>query len=471
MSLKKLVRLPGTLAFRLTLWYAFIFTLTSLGAFLLFNFLINTGLRERTDQDLLAEVSELSSHLALKGLDVVELDIVQDAESSGVDRMFLRVLSLDGEELVSSNMTSWTNVATNRVALKRLTSGESHVFETLTMPQLPHKVRILYGIIGPDKLVQIGKSLEDDQRFMGAFRERFVVLMAVLMAVGALIGWFMARRAMSGIEEVTRTAVEISAGAIERRVPLKSRGTEIDSLATTFNDMLDRIHGLIHGMREMTDNIAHDLRSPITRIRGVAEMALTSGESMDEYENMAANTVEECDRLLEMIETMLDISELEAGAGNLARAEVDMTRVVEEACELFQPPAEDKGIAVVVEVSTGALVYGDIQRLQRMVANLLDNAIKYTPPAGTVTVSTDGDESRVFVEVKDTGIGIVGEDFSNIFERFYRCDPSRSDAGVGLGLSLVMAIARSHGGDVAVTSSPGKGSTFTVSLPRKTLSG
>ena len=470
MSLKKLVRLPGTLAFRLTLWYAFIFTLTSLGAFLLFNFLITSGLRERTDQDLLAEVSELSSHLALKRLDVVELDIVQDAESSGVDRMFLRVLSLDGEELVSSDMTSWKNVATNRVALKRLTSGESHVFETLTMPQLQHKVRILYGIIGPGKIVQIGKSLEDDQRFMGAFRERFFIMMATLMVVGGLIGWFMARRALSGIEEVTQTAEEISAGAIERRVPLKARGAEVDRLATTFNSMLDRIHALLHGMREMTDNIAHDLRSPITRIRGVAEMTLTSGESMDEYENMAANTIEECDRLLEMIETMLAISELEAGAGNLAMAEVDMAGVVEDACELFQPPAEDNGIAVVVEVPTGALVYGDIQRLQRLVANLLDNAIKYTPPEGTVTVSTDGDKSMVFVEVKDTGIGISGEDFSNIFERFYRCDPSRSDAGVGLGLSLVMAIARSHGGDVAITSSPGKGTTFTVSLPRKSFS-
>ena len=470
MSLKKLVRLPGTLAFRLTLWYAVIFTMSSFGAFLVFNLLITSGLRERTDKELLTEVSELSSHLAFGGLTAVELDIVHDAESSGVDRMFLRLLSPDGEALVSSNMSSWRNITISRPALQLLTSGTNHVFETLDIPNRKHKVRILYGIVGPDKILQMGKSLEDDERFMEAFRERFVVLMAVLMAVGALIGWFMARRALLGVEEVTQTAEDISAGDIERRVPLKSRGTEIDSLATTFNDMLDRIHGLIHGMREMTDNIAHDLRSPITRIRGVAEMALTSGESMDEYENMAANTIEECDRLLAMIETMLDISELEAGAGILAMAEVDMTRVVEEACELFQPPAEDKGIAVVIEVPAGALVYGDIQRLQRMVANLLDNAIKYTPPDGTVTVSADGDESMVFVEVKDTGIGISGEDFSDIFERFYRCDSSRSDAGVGLGLSLVMAIARSHGGDVSVTSSPGKGSTFTVSLPRRSLS-
>ncbi|MDH3928619.1 MAG: ATP-binding protein [Deltaproteobacteria bacterium] len=466
MYLSKILRSPRTLAFRLTLWYAFIFTLTSLGAFLLFNFLITSGLRERTDQALLAEVSELSSHLALKGLDVVELDIVQDAESSGVDRMFLRVLSLDGEELVSSNMTSWTNVAIKKAALDRLTNGESHVFETLAIPQLPHKVRILYGVIGPGKLVQIGRSLEDDELFMEAFRDRFVLMMTALIIFGGLIGWFMARRALQGVEEVAQTAEDISKGAIERRVPFKARGAEIDRLATTFNDMLDRIHALICGMREISDNIAHDLRSPLTRIRGVAEMTLTSGKSVGEYESMAANTIEECDRLLEMIETMLAISELEAGAGNLAVEEVDMAEVVEDACELFQPLAEDKSITIVTEVATSSLVNGDTQRLQRLVANLLDNAIKYTESEGTIKVSLDGDASQVLLFVEDTGDGISGDDLANIFERFYRCDPSRSKTGVGLGLSLVMAIARSHGGEVAVTSYPGKGSTFTVSLPR-----
>ena len=250
---KKLLKTPRTLALRLTLWYALIFTISSFGAFLVFNLLVTSGLRDRIDQDLLTEVTELSFHLALKGLDVVEHDIVQDAESSGVDRMFLRVLSPDGEELVSTNMSAWTNITVNSTALKQLTTGASHVFETLTIPQRKHKVRILYGIIGPGKIVQIGKSLEDDELFMAAFQERFFMIMAVLMVFGALIGWFMARRALLGVEEVTQTAEEISEGAIERRVPLKARGAEVDRLATTFNSMLDRIHALLHGMKEMTD--------------------------------------------------------------------------------------------------------------------------------------------------------------------------------------------------------------------------
>jgi heavy metal sensor kinase len=463
------LRLPHTLAFRLTLWYALIFTISSFGAYLVFNLLIASGLRERTDQQLLAEVGELSSHLALKGVDAVELDITHDAASVGLDRMFLRVLTPEGKELVSTDMASWPDMSVNRSALQRISTGTAHVFETLAMPQLRHKVRILYGIIGPGKIIQMGKSLEDDERFLEAFREKFFIIMATLMTFGALIGWFMARRAPQDIEEVTQTAESISKGAIERRVPLKARGGEIERLASTFNTMLDRINGLINGMREMTDSIAHDLRSPITRIRGIAEMTLTTGESLDEYETMAANTIEECDHLLQMIETMLDISELEAGAGNLAMQEVDLTRVVGDACELFQPLAEDKNITVVAKVPTGSHVHGDMQRLQRMVANLLDNAIKYTPSDGTVTVSVDGDGSQTFVSVRDTGIGISGDELANIFDRFYRCDRSRSEAGVGLGLSLVMAIARSHGGDVAVSSFPGKGSTFTVSLPRKPL--
>ena len=229
--------------------------------------------------------------------------------------------------------------------------------------------------------------------------------------------------------------------------------------------MLDRIQTLVTETKEMTENIAHDLRSPITRIRGMAEMALTTGKAIEEYEAAAASTVEDCDRLLEMINTMLYISQTEATAGKLLTEEVDMTGVVRDACELFQPVAEDKGVKLVVEISSDLRVRGVLQGLQRMLANLIDNALNYTPSPGTVIVSVRGDEKAGIIAVKDTGIGISEDELSHIFRRFYRCDRSRSLPCTGLGLTLVEAIVHAHLGRIVVTSTPNVGTTFTVTLP------
>jgi heavy metal sensor kinase len=285
------------------------------------------------------------------------------------------------------------------------------------------------------------------------------------MALAALIGWFMAKRALAHVEEITRTAQAISASDLDQRVPIKGQADEIDSLAMTFNAMLDRIQALVTETKEMTENIAHDLRSPITRIRGLAEMALTTGNTIREYEAAAASTVEDCDRLLEMINTMLYISQTEATVGRLSTEEVDVTRIVRDACELFQPVAEDKGVDLIIEIRTDLKVRGVLQHLQRMLANLIDNALNYTPSPGTVTVSVSCDETEGVIRVKDTGIGISAEDLPHIFRRFYRCDRSRSRPGTGLGLTLVQAIVRAHHGRIAVVSTPNLGTTFTVTLP------
>jgi signal transduction histidine kinase len=277
----------------------------------------------------------------------------------------------------------------------------------------------------------------------------------------------MARRALGGVETVTRTARRISEGNLEKRVPVKNRANEIDQLALTFNQMLDRIETLVTGIKEMSDNIAHDLKSPITRIRGIAEVSLTSGSSLQEYESMAAGTIEECDRLLDMINTMLIISRTEAGVNQLDCQELDIANLVRDACNIFQSPAEDRGLTMVYTGPENIRIYGDIPLIQRMVANLLDNAIKYTPANGRidVTASTGADQS-VQIAVKDNGMGISGKDLEHIFERFYRCDPSRSQAGTGLGLSFARAVARAHNGDITVASTIDEGSTFTVKLPK-----
>ena len=472
MYLRKLPSFRHTLAFRLTLWYAGIFTISSCVAFLLFYMLITSVIGQRTDQELVDQVGQFSTLLAVRGIETVKRVAVLEAQAAGVKKIFFRLLSPDGQAFSSSNMSYWKDIGIRRVAIERLLSGSSHVFETIVIPERKHKVRILYSIIGPGIILQLGQSMENYSRFIEAFKRIFIPTMAFLIVLAAVVGWFMARRALSGVEAVTRTARNISGGALEKRVPVKTRGDEIDRLAITFNQMLDRIQTLVTGIKEMGDNIAHDLRSPITRIRGIAEVTLTTGKSVGEYENMAASTIEECDRLLDMINTMLMISETEAGVDKLVREEMDIAELVRNVCELFEPTAEDKGVTMNCDVPEKCPLIGDIRMIQRMLANLLDNAIKYTPAAGTVSVSVCKNEGQmVVVSVKDTGIGISPSDLPHIFERFFRCDQSRSQTGIGLGLSLARAIVQAHGGDIAVTSSPNEGSTFTVTLPNSSPSG
>ncbi len=466
MSLRKRISLRNTLSFRLTLWYAGIFALSSCVAFLLFYALITSFMRQQTDQDLLAQVHRFSTLLASEEIEAVKSAAVIEAQGAGVKKVFIRLLSLNGQVFSSSNMAYWKNIDIHETAITELLRGRRPVFETITIPQRREKVRILYAMLGPTIVLQVGQAMESYSRFLDAFKGIFITTMTFLIVVAAGVGWFMARQAVSDVEAVTRTAQKISGGTLEERVPVKARGDEIDQLAITFNQMLDRIQTLLTEIKEMGDNMAHDLRSPITRIRGIAEITLTTGKSLGEYEAMAANTIEECDRLLDMINTMLMISKAEAGVDHLIREEIDLAGVVREACRLFEPTAEDKGVALSCRVPDESHFLGDTRMIQRMLSNLLDNAIKYTPPGGSVTVSVAENDGQIVVSVKDTGIGISPRDLPHIYERFYRCDESRSQAGIGLGLSLARAIVRGHGGDITTTSSPNQGSTFTVTLPK-----
>ena len=466
MSLRKRISLRNTLAFRLTLWYAGIFTVSSCVAFLLFYTLITSFIQDRTDQELLSQVNRFSTLSAAEGIEAVKSAAVLEAQAAGVKKVFFRLLSLNGQAFSSSNMAYWQDIDIDSMAIKELLRGRSRVFEIITIPKRREKVRVLYAFLSPTIILQVGEAMESYSRFLDAFRGIFITTMTFLIILAAGVGWFMARRAVSGVEAVTRTAQKISGGNLEERVPVKAKGDEIDQLATTFNQMLNRIQALLKEIKEMSDNIAHDLRSPITRIRGIAEVTLSAGKSLNEYEAMAASTVEECDRLLDMINTMLLISKTEAGVDRLNREEIDLTALIRKACELFEPAAEDKGVNLACSVPNGSRLVGDTRMIQRMLSNLLDNAIKYTPSGGSVNIFLVENDGQVAVSVRDTGIGLSPSDLPRIFERFYRCDQSRSQAGIGLGLSLARAVARAHGGDITVVSTPNQGSTFTVTLQK-----
>ncbi len=466
MSSRKTRKSRNTLAFRLTLWYAGIFTVSSCIAFLLFYMLVTSVVRDRTDQELMGQARRFAVLASTEGIEEAKKAVIAESQAAGVRKVFFRMLYADGVAFSSSNMSYWKDIGIHVNAIRELVEGADHVFETMSMPERGDEVRILYVMLGPGIILQIGEAMKETSGFLDAFRRIFIVTMAFLIVLAAGIGWFMARRAVSGVEAVTRTARKISAGALDQRVPVNRRGDEIDQLAVTFNEMLDRIEALIKEMKEMSDNIAHDLKSPITRIRGSAEVTLSTSGSMEEYENMAAGTIEECDRLLDTINTMLMISRTESGVDRPSPEKMDAAELVREACDLYEPAASDKGIILNCHIEEDIATAGDKRMIRRMVANLIDNAIKYTPAGGQVDVRLSRSAAdRVALTVSDTGTGISGEDLPRIFDRFYRGDRSRSETGLGLGLSLARAIARAHGGAITVTSTPDKGSAFTVTLP------
>lgn len=469
---EKLPRLQSTLALRLTFWYAAIFAVSSMIAFAFVYVLVVGFVAERTDEELRQDIDDFAALYAHEGFARVAREVVLDTQGEEAEKVFFRLWGENRRLLTTTSLSAWTGLAPMPdKALGDIAAGGQPIIDTLELPSREHRVRWIIGSIGPGVTIEIGQSLEDDEAFVAEMLHGFVLALAMVLLFGGPIGWFMARRALHGVKEVTHAAKEIAEGALDRRVPVGSQGDELDDLASTFNTMLDRIQTLIVGMRDMTDNLAHDLRSPLTRIRAVAEMSLVQAGVHDARESLAdntlaINTMEECDRLLEMLNTTLDIAEADSGAARLNIDRLDFSRLVLTACELYQTVAEDNRVKLVIDVPERCPIQADRQRLQRVIANLLDNAFKYTPAEGRIRVALQLQNQQVKLAIEDTGIGIATQDLPRIFQRFYRCDPSRSQQGIGLGLSLARAFVRAHGGEITVTSTRGVGSVFTVVLPQ-----
>ena len=462
MFLKKLYRLKSMLSFQLTFWYALLFAISSMICLSLFYYRVSVITMEKTDEELLEELADFTQVRSHGGISAVFSEI--DEEGEDEELVFFQVVTRQGEVLGSRVEESRQFFKNSPDIFHEAAMRKEPVFQTLRSPFLDNRVRLISGFISPDEIMHIGFSLEENEEYLEVFRELIGSFMIPLFLLSAFLGWLMAGKALRGVKEVTRTAVDIAAGAYDRRVRVKKSSEEINRLAATFNTMVDRLQEVVRGMREMTDNIAHDLRSPLARIRGIAEMTVTGEKSLDEYREMAISTIEESDTLIEMINTMLEITEAETGVGRLNREEINLSSLVRDALELFQPLASEKNIELTVNLPDVCSVVGDRGKFQRLFANLLENAIKYTEDNGKIHVEAARVHDRVEIKIRDTGTGIDEEDLPHIFKRFYRCDRSRSQPGTGLGLSLAKAIAEAFGGNISVESSLNRGSVFTVSL-------
>ena len=321
---------------------------------------------------------------------------------------------------------------------------------------------------GKQYMMQVGMSLQSKQVAMDRFIRLTVWLIPFGLIVAGTSGWFMTRRVLKSVQNIAHTAKLIELSQLSQRIPLTGSGDEFDQLARTFNETLARLEQAVGEMKQFTGSIAHELRTPLTALRGEAEIALLHGQSTEDFRRVLSSQLEEFQKLARLIDQLLMLARAEAGEVRLQRDDVAMDPLLKYITETLTLLADEKGVILKLESDPGIVVRGDREWLERALINLLDNAIKYTPAGGFVTVRTVREGSGVRIEVEDTGTGIPPEALPHVFERFYRADPARNKAveGVGLGLSLVKWIVTEHGGAVSVSSSPGKGARFTILLPQ-----
>jgi heavy metal sensor kinase len=322
----------------------------------------------------------------------------------------------------------------------------------------------------PDgNIFQIGVDVEARAQTLRRFRRSFLLVAIPLLLLGFSGGLIFSRRSLRPISrliQVSRSIVDT--GKMDTRIPARGTGDELDELVTLFNRMLEKIEALIRGMREALDNVAHDLRTPMTRMIGRAQMALHSDEEdgrQSAFREALEDCLEESQAILTMLSTLMDVSEAETGVMKLEKRSVDISHLVEDMTELYRYAAEEKGISVEISLPGDLTVEVDVNRMRQVIANLLDNAIKYTDQGGNIKIDVSRRQGEVLIEISDSGIGIPEEEIESIWDRLYRGDRSRSEPGLGLGLSLVRAIVSAHEGTVTARSKAGQGSQFTISLP------
>ena len=315
-------------------------------------------------------------------------------------------------------------------------------------------------------LLQVGRSTEARDDILEYFQGVFAIVLLAVLGIGVGGGAWLANRSLRPVRELAAVLGSIrETGNMNARAPTRKTGDELDELAGLFNALLDTIESLVNRMRNALDTIAHDLRTPMTRLRGAAEIALHAPPDAETYKQALADCLEETEQTLVMLNTLMDVAEAETGALKLDWEEVDLPALLRGVVGLYEHVAEEKDIALRAELPERLSLRGDPKRIRQAVANLLDNAIKYTPPGGHIEVEARAEGEQVLISVKDTGMGIKPEELPKIWDRLYRGEAGQSQRGLGLGLSLVRAVVLAHNGSVEAHSPPGQGSRVVIRLP------
>jgi signal transduction histidine kinase len=465
-----------SLAVRLSVWFAAVFAVGFGAIFALLYWTLARQLIAREYEALQLRLQQYTDIYEASGVSGLRQRVAEDSAAPHVRSLFIRIVGRGGDAVWGKIPPDWIEADARRVIVPDGWGGfaEQRIYTVRVPRNEAEDLAVVARRLPDGRVLEVGRSTDSRAVVLAPLRRTFLWVGAGVVIVGFAAGVVTARRATKPLRDVIATARRIVAtGSLDARVPPPAREDEVAELVRAFNTLLDQNTSLLRTMREALDNVAHDLRTPLTRLRGTAELALQAGEGGGAAEPAAGNVqnealadcVEQADDVLKLLRALMEISEAEAGMLKLEKSSCDLAALARAAAELYAEVAEAKPLTLAVEAGAAVPVLADPTRLRQAIANLVDNAMKYTPAGGRVTVRVRAEGKEAVLEVSDTGPGVPPADQARVWDRLYRGDASRSQRGLGLGLSLVRAIVEAHGGRVALHNAAGGGAVFEIRLP------
>lgn len=468
MSSRKGSGFGSTAAWRISIWTTLAFAVGTAVAFAIVFMLVSQGIHERSDAWLTGEIevlSEVSVNTPRDDLYDRLMEEVAEHASREVpgaakgdqhqDSVFF-LLARSGQEPL------WVGPANKERFFTALNQAalSPAIPKTMAVPGFSIPFRVAYQATADNGRLYLGFADTAAHQFLDKLIERFLIIWLCMGMLGFLISFTGAYRTLLRVERITETAARIGSEDLARRVPEGRHNDEISRLAATFNHMLDRIQASVHQLRVLTDSIAHDLKSPVTSIRGTLEVALTQpGEG---WQDTVAVAIEKLDRMSQTLNTALDLAEADAGALQLRREAVELSELVQQLVELYQPAMADKQHQVFCELQPNVVVEADRSLLHRMVVNLFDNEVAHLPPRCRIWIEVGMNDDEGELRISDDGPGFPADVKARAFERFVKGDQS---SGHGLGLAFVDAVTQAHGGHVRISDHNGRGTRISLALP------